>query len=130
MNQVTILVQAKGDPKNLLDTKEKAANFQDGLTVIFMEGATQGGQIGIEFIFKGKDIYGKETIVGAAVTENNFEALAGAFIGVRMRFARMPPDQWALVRHYVKEKAKNFLAFLSPHQRNVVENDVKKFFGL
>lgn len=130
MNQVSIIVQAKDDPKNLLSTEAKAANFQNGLTVVFMEGATSSGQIGVELIFKGEDIYGKQTIVGAVVTENNFEALAGAFIGVRMRFNRMPQDQFILVRQYVKEKAKNFLTFLSPNKRSVIESDVKKFFGL
>jgi hypothetical protein len=123
-------VQAKDDPKNLLSTEEKAANFEEGLTVVFIEGATTSGQIGVELIFKGEDIYGKQTIMGAALTENNFEGLAGAFIGARMRFNRMPNDQFILVRQYVKEKAKSFLAFLSPNKRAVVEADVKRFFGL
>lgn len=130
MNQVSIIVQAKDDPKNLLSTEKKAAEFQDGLTVVFMESATTGGQIGVELIFKGEDIYGNKTIVGAQITENNFEALTGAFIGVRMRFNRMPQDQFIIVRQYVKEKAKNFLAFLSPNKRSVIEADVNKFFGL
>jgi hypothetical protein len=130
MNEVCIIVQAKDDPKNLLSTAEKAKNFREGLTVVFMDGATEGGQIGIELIIKGVDIYGKETIVGFAVTENNFEALMGAFIGARMRFGRMPPDQFEIVRHYIKQKAKAFIQFLPVEKRSEIEPHVKKFFGL
>jgi hypothetical protein len=130
MNQIRILVQSKDDPKNLLSTDEKAAEFPEGMTAVFMEGATKGGQLGIEFIFKSKDIDGRETITAFAVTENNYEALMGAFIGARMRFGRMPADQWEMVRHYVKEKARSFLLYLGVDKRRIIENDVRKYFGL
>ena len=130
MNYVTILVQSKDDPKNLLDSIEKASKFQNGLTVIFIENGTAAGQIAVELIFKGIDLFGKETIVGVQVTENNFEGVTGAFIGARMRFNRIPEDQFIIVRQYVKEKARNFLKYLAPYKREIVEVDVKKFFGL
>lgn len=129
MNLVNIVVQAKEDPKNLLSSKEKIDALQEGLTVVFIEGATSRGQLGIELIIKGKDIQGRETVIGFALTENNFEAMMGAFIGVRMRFGRMPADQWEMVRHYVKDKAKRFIATLDDRKRAVIENDVRKFFG-
>jgi hypothetical protein len=90
-----------------------------------MDGATEKGQIGIELIIKGVDINGKPTI-----TENNFEALMGAFIGARMRFGRMPPDQFEIVRHDIKQKAKAFIQFLPAEKRSELEPYVKKFFGL
>lgn len=130
MNEVCIIVQAKDDPKNLLSTAEKAKNFRDGLTVIFMDGATEGGQIGVELIIKGVDIYGKQTIMGFAVTENNFEAMMGGFIGARMRFGRMPKDEFEIVRHYIKQKAKAFIEYLPQEKRSDVGAHVKKFFGL
>lgn len=130
MNTVQIIVQAKDDPKNLLSSLEKAAAFEPGLTVVFMESATVKGQLGIELIFKGKDLFGKETIIGATVTENNWEALMGAFIGVRMRFGRMPQDQFEMVRHYVKQQARRFLQTLSLEKLQIVGEDVKKFFGI
>jgi hypothetical protein len=130
MNEVCIIVQAKDDPKNLLSTAEKAKNFREGLTVVFMDQATEGGQIGIELIIKGVDIKGNSTIIGFAVTENNWEALMGAFIGARMRFGRMPKDEFEIVRHYIKQKAKAFIQFLPAEKRSDLEPHVKKFFGI
>ena len=130
MNEITIIVQGKDDPKNLLSTDGKAENFREGLTVVFMEGATEGGQLGIEFIFKGVDIFGNPTIIGHALTENNYENLMGAFIGVRMRFGRMPQDQFEMVRHYIKQKAKAFIEYLPLEVREEYSVYVKKFFGL
>jgi hypothetical protein len=130
MNEINIIVQSKDDPKNLLSTAEKAEGFPDGTTIVFMEAATKSGQLGIEFIMKGQDIFGNKTIMGFQLTENNMEALSGAFIGVRMRFGRMPADQWELVRHYVKQKAQAFLQSLPPDKQKAFGMDVRKFFGL
>lgn len=130
MTELRIVVQAKDDPKNLLSTKEKAEQFSNGFTIVFMQSATQSGSIGVEFIYKGPNIYGQENIVSAVITENQFEGLMGAFIGVRMRFGRMPKDQWEMVRHYMKDKAKQFLEFVAPDKRKFIENDVKRFFGI
>jgi hypothetical protein len=58
------------------------------------------------------------------------EALMGGFIGARMRFGRMPGDQFEMVRHYVKDKAKRFLQQLMPSKREIIESDVRRFFGL
>jgi hypothetical protein len=129
MNEVRILVQSKDDPKNLLSTAEKVEKFHEGLTVVFIESGTQRGQLAIELIIKSKDIYGKDTVVGISATENHWEALTGAFIGARMRFGRMPADQWEMVRHYVKDKARRFIESLDPAKRKVIEADVRKFFG-
>ncbi len=130
MNKVRIIVQAKDDPKNLLSSPEKAASFEDGLTVVFIESGAEKGQMATELIIKGKDIFGKETIVGFSVTENNWEALMGGFIGARMRFTRMPANEYELVRHYVKDKAKRFLETLDERKRKIVEADIRKYFGL
>lgn len=130
MNTIKIIVQSKDDPKNLLATEEKAQALDDGLTVVFVESATEKGQLGVELIIKAVDLYGNKTITGFAVTENNMEALMGAFIGARMRFGRMPTDQWEMVRHYVKDKAKRFIESLDSSKRKLIEVDVKKFFGL
>lgn len=130
MNTVNIIVQSKDDPRNLLGSIEKAKALQFGLTVVFMESATKKGQLGIEFIIKGLDIFGKETIIGYTVTENNFEMLLGAFIGVRMRFGRMPDDQWEMVRHYMKDRIKNFLSTLDEAKRTTIEEPMRKFFNL
>lgn len=130
MNTVRIIVQAKDDPKNLLESIEKARTMPVGLTVVFMEGATKGGQLGIEFIIKGTDVFGNETIISYAVTENNFEGMLGAFIGVRMRFGRMPDDQWEMVRHYMKDRIKNFLSTLDDAKRTTIEEPMRKFFNL
>lgn len=129
MNQVHIIVQSKDDPTNLLSSQEKADNFPEGLTVVFMEGATEKGQMGVELIFKGKDIYGRDTITGFAVTENNWEAVMGGFIGARMRFLRMPMDQYYMVRQYVKGKAQKFIETLDDRKRKIIENDIRKFFS-
>ena len=130
MNTVQILVQSKDDPKNLLSTEEKAKNFREGLTVVFIEGLSHGGQIGVELIIKGVDLYGNPTIIGYPITENNFEVLMGAFIGARMRFGRMPADQFELVRHYIKQKAKAFIDYIPQEKRHDLEMYVKKFFGV
>jgi hypothetical protein len=130
VNEIRIVVQAKGDPKNLLSNKQKQADFHTGMTVVFMEAATEGGQLGIEFIVKGEDINGNHTINAYAITENNMEALMGAFIGTRMRFGRMPKDQWEMVRHYVKQQATRFLEQLPVSKLQLVGDDVKKFFGI
>lgn len=130
MNIINIVVQSKDDPKNLLSTEQKAKDFREGMTVVFIESATNKGQLGIEIIIKAPDIYGNTTITGYQLTENNFEALTGAFLGARMRFGRMPSDQFELVRHYVKDKAKRFLATLDDAKKKVIESDVKKFFGV
>lgn len=130
MNEVSIVIQAKDDPKNLLSTAEKAQAFREGLTVVFMDGATEGGQLGIELIIKGVDIKGEHTIIGFAVTENNWEALMGAFIGARMRFGRMPKDEFEIVRHYIKQKAKAFIEYLPLDKRDELSPHVKKFFGI
>lgn len=130
MNTIQIIVQAKDDPKNLLSTAEKAAAFSDGMTVVFIESATTKGQLGIEFIIKDYDTNGNKVITGYGITENNMDSLMGAFLGARMRFNRMPPDQWEMVRHYVKDKAKRFLQQLTPSKREIIESDVRRFFGL
>ncbi len=127
MNKVRILVQTKEEPKNLLDTKAKADAFPEGLTVVLIEGATEGGQLGTELIIKGKDIYGKETISGFAITENNWESLMGAFIGARMRFGRMPADQWQLVREYLKQQITRYAEQL-PEDKKEAGEDLKKYF--
>ena len=129
MNTLNIVVQSKDDEKNLLSTAEKVDALADGLTVVFIEGATQKGQIGIELIIKGQDINGNQTIMGYGVTENNFEALMGAFIGVRMRFGRMPQDQYELVRHYVKQQVNRFIGTLDDAKRQAVEQLLRKFFN-
>lgn len=130
MNTINVIVQSKDDPKNILSTVEKADSFPNGLSAIFMENATLKGQLGIELVFKGEDLYGNETIVGHQITENNFEALMGAFIGVRMRFGRMPEDQWEMVRHYLKDQVERFLNCLSPEKRRAIEFDAKRFFRM
>src|SRR5689334_4626847 len=130
MNELRIIVQSKDDPKNLVDTREKYNQFPDGLTVVFMEAATKGGQLGMELMTKGEDIFGRVTLVGYTLTENNAEALMGAFIGARMRFGRMPEDQWAMVRHYVKQQAVRFLESLPEEKRNVIDEELKKFFRI
>lgn len=130
MNEVRIIVQSKDDPKNLLSTNEKIDSFADGLTVVFIESATQKGQLGIELIIKAPDINGNKTVTGFGITENNMEALMGAFIGARMRFGRMPADQWEMVRHYVKDKARRFIATLDLNKKKLIESDVRKFFGV
>lgn len=124
MNTINIVVQSKDDPNNLLSTE-----LPNGLTVVFIESATQKGQLGIEFIIKSDD-NGNKRITVSAITENNMEALMGAFIGARMRFGRMPTDQWEMVRHYVKDKAKRFLQTLDDSKRTIIEVDVRKFFGV
>ncbi len=129
-NIVHIIIQSKDDPKNLLSTNEKAAAFQDGLTVVFIEGATTGGQIGIELILKTPDANGNKIIVGFGVTENNWEALMGAFIGVRMRFGRMPADQWEMVRHYTKNQILRFLETLNGREKETIQVKIKKFFNI
>jgi hypothetical protein len=130
MNTVNILIQSKDDPKNLLTTAEKAKAFPEGLTVVFIEGATQGGQLGIELIYKGQDIFGKETIMGHPVTEMNWEKIMGIFIAARMRFGRMPEDQWEMVRHYVKEQVTRFRDQLPEDKQKFIDEDLKKFFRI
>lgn len=130
MNALRIIVQSKDDPKNLLSTKEKVDAFGDGLTIVFMEAATQGGQLGMELIIKGEDIFGRETIMGYPLTENNAEALMGSFIGVRMRFGRMPEDEYEIVRHYVKQQVGRFLDGLPEEQKNSIKEAAIKFFRL
>lgn len=130
-NEVRIIIQSKDEPRNLFSTKEKIDAFKDGLTVVFMEGqGVESGQMGIELIINGFDIRGIKAIMGFQVTENNWEAIMGAFIGCRMRFNRMPPDQWGMVRHYVKEQVKRFIETLQPEKRPLIETDLKKFFGI
>jgi hypothetical protein len=129
MNTLNIIVQSKDDPKNLLSSKQKADALPEGLTVVFIEAGTKGGQLGIELIIKGKDIYGNSTIMGCGLTENNMEGLMGGFIGVRMRFGRMPQDQWELVRHYVKDQVMRFMNTLEPEKRAQVEQQMRKFFN-
>ena len=109
MNEVCIIVQAKDDPKNLLSTAEKAKNFREGLTVVFMDQATEGGQLGVELIIKGVDIYGKETIVG---------------FGAPMRFGRMPPDQWALCSPLRERESKKFSRLLYRRTKEVWSNQM------
>ena len=109
MNTVHIHLQSKEDPKNLLSTKEKAQAFPEGLSVVFIEGGTEKGQIGIELIMRGEDIFGRETINAASVTENNFEGIVGAFIGARMRWGRMPEHEFILVQDYVRERFNDFV---------------------
>lgn len=128
MNVLHIVVQSKDDPKNLLSTEEKAKDFHAGLTVVFIEAATTGGQMGMELIIKGEDIFGRETIIGFGLTENNAEALMGGLIGARMRFGRMPEDQWEMVRHYVKQQVSRFLETLTQEKRESIEVEMKKFF--
>jgi hypothetical protein len=130
MNVVKIIVQSKDDPKNILNTPEKVHELHEGLTVVFIESATEKGQLGIEFITKAPDINGNTVVTGYAITENNMEALMGGFIGARMRFGRMPADQWEMVRHYVKDKAKRFIETLDTSKRKTIESDVRKFFGV
>lgn len=130
MNTITFIVQAKDDPKNLLSTEEKAEKFSDGLTVVFIEAGTRGGQMVMEFIYKGEDIFGNRTIMGHALTENNAEGLMGAFIGARMRFGRMPQDEWEMVRHYLKQQVTRFLESLSDERRQIIEKDAKTFFRI
>lgn len=129
MSTLNIVVQSRDDLKNLLDSEEKSNALPTGLTVVFIEAATKGGQLGIEFIIKGIDIYGKDTIIGYAVTENNMEGLMGGFIGVRMRFGRMPKDQWEMVRHYVKDQVMRFMATLDADKRKQIEQPIRKFFN-
>lgn len=130
MNKVNIVIQSRDDLKNLLDSKEKVEALAEGLTVVFIEAGTKGGQLGIEFIIKGKDIYGNATVMGFGVTENNFEAMMGALIGARMRFGRMPKDEYEIVRHYVKQQVKRFLDSLDVEHRIKVEQSARKFFNL
>lgn len=130
MNKVSIIIQSKDDPKNLVSTPEKAEAMREGLTVVFMESATKGGQLGIELIIKGADINGNRVINGYTVTENNFEAIMGAFIGARMRFGRMPEDQWEMVRHYVKQQVARYLETLAKDSRDLIEKSMKKFFNI
>ena len=130
MNHLHIIVQAKGDPQNLLNSKAKTDALPEGMTVVLIEGATSGGQLGIEFIFKGRDIYGNHTIMGYTLTENNFEALMGSFIGVRMRFGRMPADEFEIVRHYVKQQVKRFIDQLPADKQAVISEDLHKWFRI
>jgi len=133
MNTVStlrIVVQSRDDLKNLLSTDKRIKEFPEGPTLAIIEAVTKGGQLGFEFINKGKDIYGKETVMSFALTENNAEAMMGAFIGARMRFGRMPQDEYELVRHYVKDQVKRFLNTLDAEKRSVIEIDIRKFFIL
>lgn len=130
MNVLRIVVQSRDDLQNLLDTKEKAEKFPVGMTAVFMESKTPGEQMGMELIIKGEDIFGRETIIGFTLTENNAEGLMGGFIGARMRFGRMPQDEWELVRHYLKQQVTRFIESLSDEKRNLIEEDAKKFFRI
>jgi len=130
MNTLRIIVQSRDDLKNLLSTEEKIKKFPEGVTLVIIEAATKGGQLGFEFINKGEDIYGKQTVMGFALTENNMEGMMGGLIGARMRFGRMPKDEYELVRHYVKDQVKRFLDTLDVEKRSVIEIDIRKFFIL
>jgi hypothetical protein len=129
MNTVNIIVQSKEDPKNLLSTPQKVKALPDGLTVIFIEAGTEKGQLGIELIIKGEDVNGNKTLIGSGVTENNMEAMVGAFIGARMRFGRMPEDEWELVRHYVKSQVNRFIGTIDEDKRKDIEPLMRKFFN-
>jgi hypothetical protein len=127
MNTLNILVQSKEDPKNILNTDEKVKAFPDGMTVVFMEGATKGGQMGIEFIIKGKDDNDNSVLISHGLTENNMEALCGALIGTRARFGRMPKDEYESVRYYVKQQVNRFI---TKHGiEGEVEQQLRKFFN-
>ena len=54
----------------------------------------------------------------------------GAFIGVRMRFGRMPKDQFEIVRHYVKQKAQAFIQYVPEEKRSEFTPLIKRFFGV
>lgn len=130
MNTVNLIVQSADDPKNLLSSKEKAAELPLGLTVVYMEKATERGHLGVELIFKGPDAYGNNTIMVAGVTENNFEGIMGGFIGARMRFGRMPENEYEVVRHYVKQQVTRFIDTLDADDREMIEDKMKHFFGV
>lgn len=131
MNTVHIHLQAKDDPKNLLSSKEKAQGFPEGLSVIFMEEGTAKKQIGIELIIRGNDIFGRETINAATVTENNFDGVMGAFISARMKWGRMPENQFDLVQYYIRERFNDFVNFITEKHNlqdtESVRNDIEEF---
>lgn len=130
ISELKILVQSREDIKDLLSTQEKVNEFPEGMTAVFMEAATKGGQLGIEFIIKARDFNGNMVLTSYVLTENNMEALMGAFLGVRMRFGRMPLDQYEMVRHYIKEQVRRFLGTLSPDVKALVDHAAKRFFGI
>lgn len=133
MNQVHIHFQGKEDPKNILSTKEKAKDFPHGLTVVFMEEATQGKQIGVELIMRGDDIFGRETINAATVTENNFDGILGAFVAARIRWGKMPVGQFEMVQTHVREQFDLFIEYLIEKYRiddmDEIKQDIQDFLN-
>jgi len=109
MNKVYMHFQEGNQKGTLVNTPEKARQLETVIHIIFMKEATEGKQIVVDFLIKGVDVFGRETIMQYAITERNMDGVVGAFIGCRIRWGTMEPDQMAVIKMYLNEQSEQIL---------------------